>query len=307
MGGGATRNYYHASGSLRALIYKIFSEIGNNVNRFRRTPEETSALSAVIETRTVSKRCKCGLIPVQQRMRIVGGREAQPHSRPWMAGLIKSDAFVFCGGTVLNNHFIVTAAHCIYQELPDSIWVVVGLHDKLDFYQIEEGRYDVQSIIQHPNYDHETVDNDIALIKLHDTLHFNERVLPACLPQANEDFAGVHATVSGWGLISNGGPTSRVLKEVVLPVYSYAKCKRKYPHDFTRNMMCAGVNSGGQDACQGDSGGPLVYATENRWFLIGIVSWGNGCAQPNQPGVYTNVTRYINWIYSQTQKAIYCV
>uniref|UniRef100_T1JCW7 Peptidase S1 domain-containing protein n=1 Tax=Strigamia maritima TaxID=126957 RepID=T1JCW7_STRMM len=284
----------------------IFSLRNNDLRRFGRETKTEVKSAGKPSTRTVSLKCKCG-IKSEAKLRIVGGVESVPHSRPWMAALATNRNFLFCGGTVINNIYILTAAHCVIGRNPNEFHVILGLHDKWNAGQLHHGTYFIKSITIHPHYDQNTVDNDIALLQLTSHVDFNTRVLPACLPQFNADVAGVVGTISGWGMIIDSGPTSRVLREVSLPVLSNAACRSKYQNGaITTNMMCAGVSSGGKDACQGDSGGPMVYQADGRWYIIGVVSWGNGCAQANQPGVYTNVSRYVKWIYSQTANAVYC-
>lgn len=119
-----------------------------------------------------------------------------------------------------------------------------------------------------------------------------------CLPKPNTDYTvGENATVSGWGVMTEGeGTISNVLNAVEVPIVSYEECKEAYGQRVNRDHVCAGLKQGGKDSCQGDSGGPLVRRRGSQSELVGIVSFGYGCAQAGSPGVYTKVANYIDWI-----------
>jgi len=135
-------------------------------------------------------------------------------------------------------------------------------------------------------------------------------LIPACLPASNENtYDGENATVAGWGATEQGGDVSPNLQKVEVPVIPNKQCNWRtlYLGKITENMLCAGdTKSGGKDSCQGDSGGPLIVERNNRYLLVGIVSYGYGCAQPLAPGVYTRVGRYPEWIQENTQDCQYC-
>uniref|UniRef100_A0A3Q3JN45 Peptidase S1 domain-containing protein n=1 Tax=Monopterus albus TaxID=43700 RepID=A0A3Q3JN45_MONAL len=161
----------------------------------------------------------------------------------------------------------------------------------------------VTQIISHPNYNANTQDNDICLLKLSSPVSFTDYILPVCLAASGSTFYnGTDTWVTGWGNIGSGVslPSPQNLMEVEVPVVGNRQCNCNYGvGHITDNMMCAGLSAGGKDSCQGDSGGPLVSKQSSRWILAGVVSWGEGCAQPNLPGVYTRVSQYENWITSQ--------
>jgi len=129
-------------------------------------------------------------------------------------------------------------------------------------------------------------------------------IRPVCLPPAgfSGDYAEVTATVTGWGTTSSGGSQSTTLKEVDVGVITNQQCGNNYGYSsswITDSMLCAVVPGGGKDACQGDSGGPLVANQQNygqNYELIGVVSWGIGCADANHPGVYARVTNQLSWV-----------
>uniref|UniRef100_A0A671NPC7 Transmembrane serine protease 5 n=1 Tax=Sinocyclocheilus anshuiensis TaxID=1608454 RepID=A0A671NPC7_9TELE len=152
----------------------------------------------------------------------------------------------------------------------------------------------VERIIYNKNYNHRTHDNDIALVKLRTLLNFSDTIRPVCLPKYDCDLpGGTQCWISGWGYTQPDDGTAPV------PLISTKKCNSScmYNGEITPRMLCAGYTEGKVDACQGDSGGPLVCQDENVWRLVGVVSWGTGCAEPNHPGVYTKVAEFLEWIY----------
>ncbi|ROT72258.1 CUB-serine protease [Penaeus vannamei] len=186
--------------------------------------------------------------------------------------------------------------------MSNSDWVLYGDHNLYITSDAAAMASNIAEIKVHPGYDSNTLDNDIALLKLADPIEFpdDNRIAPVCLPTAGEMYADVDATITGWGAQQQGGSTSAVLFEVTVPTMTNAVCDTKYSGQITANMICAGIPEGGKDSCQGDSGGPMIVEENGKWKLVGVVSWGYGCAQPNKPGVYARVTRYLDWIASST-------
>lgn len=156
----------------------------------------------------------------------------------------------------------------------------------------------------HPDYDPVTVDNDIALLRLATPIIYTPYAVPACLPTralAEHDLWAVNKhTVSGWGRRTENGPTSHLLRRLQVPNIRTQECVERSGVRLTANMFCAGYIEGREDSCKGDSGGPLVTRYKNTTFLLGIVSWGKGCAQPGHYGIYTRVSNYLDWIHNQT-------
>uniref|UniRef100_A0A3Q4HZH3 Peptidase S1 domain-containing protein n=1 Tax=Neolamprologus brichardi TaxID=32507 RepID=A0A3Q4HZH3_NEOBR len=161
----------------------------------------------------------------------------------------------------------------------------------------------VTQIIKHPNYNSGTNNNDICLLRLSSPVTFSRYISPVCLAASNSTFySGVNSWVTGWGNIGEGVslPSPQNLMEVEVPVVGNRQCNCDYGvGTITDNMICAGLPDGGKDSCQGDSGGPMVSKQNGRWIQAGIVSFRNGCARPNFPGVYTSVSQYQAWINSQ--------
>lgn len=160
----------------------------------------------------------------------------------------------------------------------------------------------------HPNYNTKTTDKDIALIKLNKPVDFSKSpIRPICLPNLGKDFSGGMGVIAGWGTTSENGDESTVLKKAKVPILSNNRCKATGLKGITSNMLCAGrVNKGGIDSCQGDSGGPLMVAENKRYVMGGIVSFGEGCARPRSPGVYTRTSKFLDWIRKTASSGCFC-
>ncbi|XP_077483540.1 uncharacterized protein LOC144093736 [Amblyomma americanum] len=240
----------------------------------------------------------CGL---NFKTRIVGGTIAKPDDWTWMAALLrKADDDQFCGGALISDRYVITAAHCTQGLRPQNITVRLG---EYDFKQNTTSRlprdFNVSRIRQHPDFRKDTYQNDISLLRMSRRVRFTENIRPICLPKSpDESFIGKLATVVGWGTLSFGGPSSSILRQVSLPIWDNKECKSKFTQAIPKIFLCAGTTEGGQDACQGDSGGPLMLESDTtQWTLIGVVSWGIKCAEKGLPGVYTRITEFLGWIY----------
>ncbi|KAL2719603.1 serine proteinase stubble isoform X1 [Vespula squamosa] len=210
-----------------------------------------------------------------------------------------------CGAALLNENWAITAAHCVENVSPADLLLRIGEYDlanEEEPYGFQERR--VQIIASHPQFDPRTFEYDLALLRFYEPLPtFQPNVLPICLPDDDETYVGRTAYVTGWGRLYDEGPLPSILQEVAVPVINNTVCEAMYrnagyiehiPHIF----ICAGWRNGGFDSCEGDSGGPMVIqrARDKRWILAGIISWGIGCAVPNQPGVYTRISEFREWI-----------
>lgn len=181
-------------------------------------------------------------------------------------------------------------------------YVVICLSGDFDKHQRErnEQKVGVRQYWTHPQYDSNNYNNDIALMRLSSDVVFSQHIIPVCLPSPTlatlltEE--GTLGMVSGWGATHAKGRLTRFLLKVQLPVVSMETCRRSTEKLITDNMFCAGYEEEVQDACKGDSGGPFVVAYRGTWYLMGIVSWGEGCGEAGKYGAFTRVSNYIPWI-----------
>ncbi|XP_074613343.1 MAM and LDL-receptor class A domain-containing protein 1-like isoform X4 [Acropora palmata] len=237
----------------------------------------------------------CGLRP---HSRIVGGTVARPGSWPWQAMLLRASSRTqFCGGTLVSNRVVITAAHCVPRGAA-SFKIRLGAHYRTSSSTGYEQDFDVDKLIVHPSYGSPLrYSHDIAIAKLSRSALLNKRVHPACLPFAVPPPAsGTSCWITGWGTLSSGGSQPNQLMQVSVPVVSRQQCDGAYPRKIHDSMICAGFAKGGKDTCQGDSGGPMVCETGGRYYLQGVTSWGYGCAAPGKYGVYARITYLLNWI-----------
>ncbi|NXU49534.1 FAXD protein, partial [Turnix velox] len=238
----------------------------------------------------------------QNSSRITGGPLCHHGHCPWQVTLVlirNSKGIGFCGGSLSSSRWVVTAAHCLDLVRPHH--VTLG---KCKWYQgvvsTVRGLRHMERSWTHPHYDPNDYSGDIALLYLSSAVTFNEFTLPICLPSPGlatllsaEGWVG---TVSGWGATHYGGSTLCFLMKVRLPIVAMETCQQATKRLVTDNMFCAGHHTAAADACKGDSRGPFAVSYHNTWFLLGIISWGEGCAQEGKYGVYTRVANYISWI-----------
>ncbi|MBY2919639.1 S1 family serine peptidase [Rhizobium leguminosarum] len=240
----------------------------------------------------------------QTTPKIINGIAAPPNAFPWQASLgvapiADAGRAHFCGGALIDATHVVTAAHCVAGLNEIQLSVALGtVH--LD---AETKRLAVRKIDVHPDYRAETKDADIALLQLEKAVTSNTAIAPIAVLESTAEGAflagGVKFTVTGWGLTSVNGHSVRDLRQVDVPFVPAETCTDPlaYGSRVTKNMICAGSVNG--DACQGDSGGPLITKGQPP-VLIGLVSWGKGCAVAGKVGVYSRVANYRGWILAQS-------
>lgn len=248
--------------------------------------------------------CACGTRPYKLN-RIVGGQNAEVGEWPWQVSLHFLTHGHVCGASIISEKWLLSAAHCFVTSSPAnhiaSNWQTYsGMQDQ--YKQDGVQRRSVKKIISHPDYNQMTFDYDIALLELSKPLEFTNTIQPICLPASSHVFpAGMACWVTGWGALREGGSKARVLQKAQVKIINDTVCNVVTEGQVTSRMLCSGFLVGGIDACQGDSGGPLVCFEESgKWFQAGIVSWGEGCARRNKPGVYSRVTKLREWIKKET-------
>ncbi|NXO66736.1 TMPS2 protease, partial [Phainopepla nitens] len=297
--------YFYSRGVAPEVSFKSYMKLNTsagNIDLYKKLYSSGSCASGNV----VSLRCiECGLSSksVSIMNRIVGGSGAVLGQWPWQVSLHVQGTHV-CGGSIITRHWIVTAAHCVEGRFsdPHSWRVYAGILNQDEMF-LRSG-YRVQQIISHPDYDTDSKDNDVALMKLETPLSFSETVRPVCLPNPGMMFQpNQQCWISGWGAEYQGGKTSNNLNYVAVPLIERSRCNAVYIYNgmILPTMICAGDLAGGIDSCQGDSGGPLVTLHHSVWWLVGDTSWGTGCATPNKPGVYGNMTVFTDWIYKNMQ------
>ncbi|XP_061428893.1 coagulation factor VII-like isoform X3 [Lethenteron reissneri] len=265
-------------------------------------------------------------------LRIVNGWRCEPGECPWQVLLVSYETGKgLCGGALLNDEWVITAAHCIVGAKTQgglANYVIIGEYD-VDVLDGSEQYLPVRRVVLHKRHVAPSSssssssssplpplpgprrrDYDVALLQLATRARLGPSAVPLCLPSTSLSeqqllMPGIHGLVSGWGRLGEGAARASVLQAVSVPFVPHAECVRALGSAVTRNMFCAGrsadddgAGGGGRlgDACGGDSGGPHATLYGDTFFLTGIVSWGDGCARSGKYGVYTKVSRFVPWI-----------
>uniref|UniRef100_G3TL05 Serine protease 27 n=1 Tax=Loxodonta africana TaxID=9785 RepID=G3TL05_LOXAF len=242
--------------------------------------------------------------------RMVGGENAQEREWPWQVSIQRNGSH-FCGGSLITARWVLTAAHCFSNTSEMSLYrVLLGARQL-----VKPGPHAVYAWVKrvesNPLYQGMASSADVALVELEDAVTFTDYIIPVCLPDPSVVFkAGMNCSVTGWGSPSEQDrlPSPRVLQKLGVPIIDTLKCNWLYSKDTDMNsdfqpqtikddMLCAGFAEGKKDACKGDSGGPLVCLVDQSWLQAGVISWGEGCARRNRPGVYIRVTAHHDWIH----------
>nr|XP_036216008.1 serine protease filzig [Bactrocera oleae] len=257
------------------------------------------------------RKFKCGVRPHIKSGRIVGGKGSTFGAYPWQV-LVRESTWLGlftknkCGGVLITNRYVITAAHCQPGFLASLVAVMGEFDISGDLESKRAVTKNVKRVIVHRQYDPATFENDLALLELESPVQFDTHIVPICMPNDLADFTGRMATVTGWGRLKYGGGVPSVLQEVQVPIIENSVCQEMF-HTAGHNkkilgsFLCAGYANGQKDSCEGDSGGPLVLQRpDGRYELAGTVSHGIKCAAPYLPGVYMRTTFYKPWLRSIT-------
>lgn len=229
--------------------------------------------------------------------RIVGGVDADITAAPWQVAVMDASFYQYCGGSIIAPSWVLTAAHC---EVAVGDKVGAG-HSRLTTMASAGQIRTVAQAITFPGYITSEKGKDVMLLRLNAPLDLSgpnaKAIAWATEAQASAFAAGVVATVSGWGTLTSGGASPNQLQRVDLDISTAAQVRASYG-TLTADQL--GAARPGKDSCQGDSGGPLFVRSNGAPLLVGVVSWGEGCAAPNTPGMYSRVASFANWISQQT-------
>ncbi|XP_029797585.1 serine protease 38 [Suricata suricatta] len=238
----------------------------------------------------------CGRRYVQGK--IVGGVDVPERKWPWQVS-VHYAGFHVCGGSIVDEYWVLTAAHCFQKgRSTEPFDVYVGLVD-LRVAGSHTQWFEVNQVIIHPTYQLlHPIGGDVALVQLKSRIVFSDSVLPVCVAPPDVNLQNAVCWATGWGVISRQGHTSDRLQEAQMPLIPRLLCQLLHGHPsyVTPDMLCAGNIRDVKNVCEGDSGGPLVCEFNRTWLQVGVVSWGRGCTYPVYPAVYARVSYFSEWI-----------
>ncbi|CAL1261564.1 unnamed protein product [Larinioides sclopetarius] len=248
---------------------------------------------------------RCGIKGRRDAPRIIGGKESLPGEWCWQVAIINVQNQYICGGALIDNSWVLTAAHCVSEPVKENqaLFVRAGVTDLKSLEDNEKGQtIRVLSTFIHHNFNSINLDNNIALLRLQKPFDFNDNVCVICLPTSGQMPQGSKkCTVTGYGFVSKDGGMSLKIREAQVPIIDDTECTNNVTEALTNpfiipaNSFCAG-GQGQQDACQGDAGGPLACEIGGYHELVGLISWGLGCGRSDMPSIYIKVPAFMGWI-----------
>ncbi|XP_071587455.1 acrosin-like isoform X2 [Heliangelus exortis] len=253
----------------------------------------------------------CGLRPLASghgMSRVVGGTNARTGAWPWIVSIQnrwKTGTGHTCGGSLISPQWVLTAAHCFDETREAGTWRVVIGATQLSQLGPEANVRNVRQLLLHEDYSNTSMRNDIALLELDQPVQCSSYIQLACVPDASVRVRKLKICyVSGWGATTaRSTDISDVLQEAKVRLIDVKLCNSSkwYKGEIHTYNLCAGYAQGGVDTCQGDSGGPLACKdnTDDYYWLVGVTSWGKGCARIRRPGIYTSTQSFYDWITAQ--------
>ncbi|XP_073242452.1 chymotrypsinogen B-like isoform X2 [Porites lutea] len=235
----------------------------------------------------------CGMRPAFSR--VVNGQDASPHSWPWQISLRVRGRHI-CGGSLIRDDWIVTAAHCVDRNpAPSAYTVVVGGHRRTGSTSVQQ-RLRVITLHKHSGFSTQNLKHDVAVLQLERPVQLSDKVNTVCLPDQDADLNS-NCYITGWGRTYGGGPLPEILQQARLPLVSHSDCKKKYGTVDRSAHLCAGEGrTAASGGCNGDSGGPLVCEMGGKWYLHGAVSFGKQNCPTTHYTVFARITSYKAWI-----------